>query len=177
MKKTLIAVVLGCAAILSARDIKDNLDKAKIGANIIPGWTINRSSKAADYGKGKIIVGSEADEKAFQFQAPADRSNSFYMLGATPVKVGEFLEFSAEVKGKGTVTISYYAYSAKNGFLTGIKIPYKTFTLTNDWQEIECKLPIVPSTKGTVALIRPSIRVSQGGLLVIEDIDLEIDND
>ena len=117
MKKTLIAVVLGCAAILAARDIKDNLERAVIGADMIPGWQINKSGKAADYGKGKIIVGHEADEKALQLNAPADRTLSIYMQSSTPVKVGEYLEFSADVKGKGMVTISYYTYNAKDQYI------------------------------------------------------------
>lgn len=177
MKKTLIALVLGCAAILSARDIKDNLDRAKIGAKMIPGWTLNHSRKAADYGKGKVVVGSESDEKAFEFTAPADRGNSIYMLSSTPVKVGEFLEFSMKVKGTGTISLSYFTYTSKDRYLGGVKIPRKSFQLTNNWQEIECKLEIMPSKNGTVGRIRPCIALSKGGKVVIEDIDLEIDDD
>lgn len=177
MKKTLIAVVFGCAAILTARDIADNLDRARIGADMIPGWLINKSVKAADYGKGKIIVGHEADEKALQLNAPADRTVSIYMSSSTPVKAGEFLEFSADVKGKGAVTISYYTYNAKEQFITDVKVPSRTFTLTPVRTEIKCKLPIAPSKSNSLSRIRPCIVLSKGGEMVIEDIDLEIDND
>ncbi|MBQ9770431.1 MAG: hypothetical protein IJW23_01265 [Lentisphaeria bacterium] len=178
MKKTLIALSLAAAALVSARDIKDNLDSAKIGAEMIPGWTINRSNKAADYGKSVIVVGSEADEKALQLTAPADRSNSIYMLGATAVNAGEFLEFSAKVKGKGTVTLSYYPYGEKGGFVGGVPVPYKAVVLGNNWVEIKCKLQVKNSNNGTlVKFIRPCISLSKGGELLIEDIDLEIDND
>ena len=178
MKKTLIALSLAAAALVSARDIRDNLDSAKVGDAMIPGWTINRSNKAADYGKSVIVVGSEADEKALKLTAPADRSNSIYMLGATTAKAGEFLEFSAKVKGKGTVTLSYYPYTAKGGFVGGVPVPYKAFVLSDSWVEIKCKLEVKNSRNGTiVGSIRPCVSLSKGGELFIEDIDLEIDND
>ena len=178
MKKTLIALSLATLSLLSARDIKDNLDSAKIGAPMIPGWTINRSSKAPDYGKGEIVVGSESDEKALKLTAPADRSNGIYMLSATTVKAGEFLEFSAKVKGKGSVTFSYYPYNAKGGFVGGVPVPYKAFTLTGEWVEVKCKLEVKDSKNGTAVVgIRPCLTLSKGGELMIEDIDLEIDND
>ena len=177
MKKTLIAVVLGCAAILAARDIKDNLERAVIGADMIPGWQINKSGKAADYGKGKIIVGHEADEKALQLNAPADRTLSIYMQSSTPVTVGEYLEFSADVKGKGMVTISYYTYNAKDQYIGDVKTQSQSFTLTENLKEIKCKLKIMPSKSTSLGRIRPCIVVSKGGELVIEDIDIEIDND
>ena len=178
MKKTLIAVSLATVSLLSARDIKDYLDSAKIGAPMIPGWTINRSNKAADYGKGEVVVGSEADEKAFKLTAPADRSNAIYMLGSTSVKAGEFLEFSAKVKGKGTVTFTYYPYGIKGAFVSGVPVPTKTVVLTDKWTEVKGKLEVKNSKNGTiVGAIRPSIVLSKGGELLIEDIDLEIDND
>ena len=177
MKKAMIAMVLGCAAILSARDVKDYLDTAKIGASMIPGWTINKSNKAADYGKTQIIVGSEADEKAFQIVAPADRSAAVYMISSTPVNVGEFLEFSAKVKGKGQITFSFYTYNAKDQYVAGVKIPNKTFVLTGTWTEIKCKLPVKDSAASQVGRIRPCFSLSKGGELQIEDIDLELDND
>ena len=178
MKKTLIALSLATLSLLSARDIKDNLDTAKIGDPMIPGWMINRSTKAPDYGKGEIVVGSKADEKALKLTAPAERSNGIYMRSATTVKAGEFLEFSAKVKGKGSVTFSYYPYNAKGGFVGGVPVPYKAFTLTNEWVEVKCKLEVKDSKNGTAVVgIRPCLTLSKGGELMIEDIDLEIDND
>ena len=177
MKKTLMTLAVGCMALVSARDIPVQLEQAKLGADVIPGWTFNKSVKAFQ-GKGEIVIGSEADEKALQLTAPADRSNSIYMLGATAVNAGEFLEFSAKVKGKGTVTLSYYPYGEKGGFVGGVPVPYKAVVLGNNWVEIKCKLQVKNSNNGTlVKFIRPCISLSKGGELLIEDIDLEIDND
>ena len=177
MKKSLVATIFCCAAILSARDIADNLDRAAIGSKMIPGWTINKVGKAADYGKSEIVVGSEPDDKALKLIAPAKRYVAVYMLTSTPVRNGDFLEFSADVKGKGTVTFAYYTYNAKDRFI-GVPVSRKTITLTNSWKEVKCKLPIKNTTGDkAVARIRPCITLSAGGELLIEDIDLEIDND
>ena len=99
------------------------------------------------------------------------------MLTSTPVRNGDFLEFSADVKGKGTVTFAYYTYNAKDRFI-GVPVSRKTITLANSWKEVKCKLPIKNTTGDkAVARIRPCITLSAGGELLIEDIDLEIDND
>ena len=177
MKKALIAITLCCAAILPAKDIKDYLDTAKIGAAMIPNWTVNKSSKAADYGKTQIVVGSEADEKALKVTAPADRGVAVYMLVSTPVNAGEFLEYSAKVKGKGQLTLSFYTYNAKDQYVGGVKIPNKTFVLTDTWTEIKCKFPVKDSAASPVGRIRPCFTLTKGGELLIEDIDLELDKD
>ena len=177
MKKTLLTLAVGCAALVSARDIPVQLERAAIGAAEIPGWTVNKSAKADDYGKGEIVVGSEADEKAFHAIAPAKRTSAYYMIAHTPVKVGEYLEFSADIKGKGTVTFSYYMYDAKGRFLSGVRPDRKVFTLTDRWTEVKFKLKIISSPEGTVGKIRPCFTLSPGTDLLIEDLELEIDDD
>lgn len=177
MKKTLIALVLSCAALLAARDIRVNLNGAKLGADKIPGWMLNRSGKSADFGKGEVVAGSESDKKAFKMKAPANRHVAFYTVNAYPVKVGEKLEISADVKGKGTITVGYYAYGEKGRNITAAPGSSKTFKLTDKKTEIECEIPLDAPKSGKLLTIRPFISVAAGGEAVVEDIEIEIDND
>lgn len=176
MKKTLMTLAVGCMALVSARDIPVQLEQAKLGADVIPGWTFNKSVKAFQ-GKGEIVIGSEADEKAFHVVTPAGKSTAYYMQAGVPVKVGEYLEISADVKGKGSITFSYYTYTDKDGFLSGVKAESKTINLTGNWKEIKFKLKINPSTQGVVSRIRPCFTVAPGSEVWIEDLELEIDDD
>ena len=104
MKKTLIVLSLACAALLAARDIPVSMDNAKIGAETIPGWILDKYGKIEDLGSGKIVVGSEADDKAFHVVSTL-RTTAFFRTSAVPVKIGETFEFSAKIKGKGKYTI------------------------------------------------------------------------
>lgn len=176
MKKTLIALTLCCAAILSARDITVALNSAKIGDATIPGWVINKSNKAADYGKGEIIAGSEADEKAFKITPPADRATSFYTAAAHKAKPGDKVELSAKVKGKGSFSFGYYTYDATGArFLSGVRNTSKSHPLKDEWTEVEIELVVGTSPQGEIGMIRPVISVAKGAELIIEDIEIEID--
>ena len=177
MKKTLIACVLGCAALLAARDVAVPLNSAKIGAASIPGWIINKSNPAADYGKAEIIAGSEADEKAFKVTAPADRNATFYSTKAYPAKVGEKIEFSAKVKGKGRFLFGFYGYAA-NGvkYLDGIPNRDRTFDLTDTLTEIKVEIVITASPQGEIGTVRPFFATVKGSELIIEDLEIDIED-
>ena len=178
MKHAAIALAICFAAVLSAGDVSVPLNSAKIGDATIPGWVLNKSHKADDYGKGEVIAGSEADEKAFKVTPPADRGISFYSGKAYPAKVGYKLEFSADVKGKGTVTFGFYAYNETgNKYIGGLKNHTKTFQLTDKLTEVKAEIFVEATPLGEIGAIRPVISVSKDSELVIEDIDIDIEDD
>ena len=175
MKKALLLLAFGCAAVLAADDLPVGLKTAKLGAPTIPGWIINKSSKAADYGKGEIIAASEPGKMAFKIVAPADRGVAFYTARAFPVKVGQVLEVSAKVKGKGWLSLGFYGYG-NNRFLGGIANSNKSFQLQEGLTEVKAEIVINGSKAGNLDSIRPAITVSKGGEAVIEDLEVEIEN-
>ena len=176
MKKTLFALALGCAAMLVAKDIPVGLKNAKIGAPTLPGWILNRSGKAADYGKGEIIAGSKAGEKAFKITAPANLRAAFYTASPFSVKVGQVLKISAKAKGKGTIIFGFYGYNNGSKFLGGIADASKSFQLTEEMTELKAEIIVNKSTQGELNTLRPAITVMKGGEAVLEDIEIEIED-
>lgn len=174
MKKTLIALVLGCTAMLAARNIGVNLNGGKIGASAIPGWLLNRSGKSADFGKGEIIAGSETNKKAFKMTAPANRHVAFYTMSAYSIKEGEKLVITADVKGKGTITVGYYAYGEKGRNVSAGPNSNKTFTLTGSKTNAKCEIVITSSKQAKILSIRPFMSVATGGEATIENLKIEI---
>lgn len=176
MKKTLFLLAIGCAAVLAAEELPVGLKTAKIGAPVIPGWIINKSAKAVDYGKGEIVAASEAGKMAFKISAPADRGAAFYTARAFPVKIGQVLEISAKVKGKGSITLGFYGYNNGAKFLGGIANTGKTFQLQEGLTKVKAEIVIGSAKTGELNTLRPAITVSAGGEAVIEDLEIEIEN-
>ena len=172
MKKRLIPLIFACAALLSAEDFPIGLDKAKIGDSKMPGWNLNTFGFKDGVGKGEIIAGSKEGTKAFKFTTTT-RMTAFYTK-AVPSKVGDVLEFTARVKGKGTLILGYYNYGDKYVYLQAAPESSRSFKLQPDWQEISCKITVVPSQKGELKYVRPMITLRSNSEVIMEDISIKL---
>ncbi len=173
MKHTLIPVILSCAALLAAKDIPVRMDKAKIGDSKIPGWSLNTFGFKDGVGKGEIVAGSQDGIKAFKFTT-TNRMTSFYVSKAEPVKIGDVLEITARVKGKGRLILGYYAYAEKHRYLQAAKDSSREITLTDEWQEVKCVITVSAPPKGDLKMIRPMITLRPNSDMLMEDIVIEL---
>lgn len=175
MKKfTVCAILACCAAVLCAGDIEiDNtLKNSKIGADKPLGWALNGNAKTL--GKGQIIAGSEKGEKAFKI-VTQKAGTSFYRLSPTPGKPGDKVKISAEIKGKGRATVGYYTYTGASNYFPAVKAS-KTFTLTDQFQDIEVEFVIQKGAKGQSSdNIRFFVRAEANSEAIFEDLEFEVD--
>lgn len=175
MKKfTVCAILACCAAILSAGDIeiKNTLKNSKIGAEKPIGWQLNGNPKFL--GKGEIIQGSEKDEKALKIVTQKN-GTAFYRLNATPAKAGDKVKISADVKGKGKVTLGFYTYVGLAGYFSAVDAE-KTVDLTDTFKEVEFEFVVKNGAKGQVCEnIRFFVKAQPNTEVVVEDLEFEVD--
>ena len=176
MKKITIALLCGCAFALFAGDVelKNVINKSKIGDKTIRGWTVNKSRK--DLGSAEVIQGSEKDEKAFKIIANT-QDVCYYYLSGLKAKAGDKLEISAEIKGKsaGKFYLGYYTYTAKGVYFEAVQA-VKSFAVTENKTEVKAEFVIQNGAKGQeTACIRPFIRIDRQSEVIVEDIEVEVD--
>lgn len=174
MKKFIALLVCCCCTAVFAGDVevKDVIKKSAMGAETIRGWGLNRSSKFV--GTGKIVQGSEKDEKAFTITAGKART-AFYSYAALKAKAGDKIKISAEVKGKGIYVFGFYTYRNGNKFFAS-KNTLTTFTLTDKKQDAEFEFVIPNGIKGEITdHVRPFIAADSNSTVTIEDLEIEID--
>lgn len=176
MKKIALAIVSCCAIALVAGDIeiKNSINKSKIGANSITSWTVNKSRK--DLGKAEIIQGSEKNEKAFKITSNT-QDVVYYRMIPINVKAGDKVEISAEIKGKSTgkFYLGYYTYTDKNVYFEAVNA-VKAFDVPATKQEVKAEFVVQNGAKGQVtSIIRPYVRIDANSEVIIEDLEIEVD--
>lgn len=173
MKKTFIMCALAFAAVLSAKEVSFNMKRAKIGDTCIPFWHQNFHGAKTGHGKGEVIAATKAGAKAFKITSFA-RNTVFFSGAAYNISVGDTLEISARVKGKGSVIFSYYGYTIKGAFLPVPPTVAKKETLSNDWKNIKLQIKIVPSMKGEQKRIRPVVTALANSEVILEDVKMQL---
>ena len=174
MKKFVTLFVVCCCAAAFAGDleIKNVINKSKIGASSIASWGANKSNKLI--GTGVIIQGSEKDEKAFKITS-GKVATYFYSYPSYAAKAGDKIKISAEVKGKGTCIVGFYSYNKSNKFIP-VANSRKFVKVDDKKQEIEAEFVITNGKKGEIVeLVRPCIAADANSEVIIEDLEFEID--
>lgn len=176
MKKFIVLLACCCcAAVFAANiEIKDVINKGKIGDKTLPGWTMN-VVKGREIGSAVIIQGSESDEKAFKITSRKDRT-SFFSKKHYIAKAGDKVKVSAVVKGKGSYVFGFYIYNVRNQFLNASS-NHKTVPVSNRAKEVEFEFVVPNGVKGDVTThIRPYVAAAPRSEVIIEDLEIEVES-
>lgn len=176
MKKFIALIACCCCAAVFAGDveIKDVINKGKIGDKKLPGWAMN-VVKGRELGTAAIVQGSESDEKAFKITSGKDRT-AFFSQKHYVAKAGDKVKVSAIVKGKGAFVFGFYIYNVRNQFLNASS-NHKTVPVSSRAKEVEFEFVVPNGVKGDVTThIRPYIAAGPRSEIIIEDLEIEIDH-
>jgi len=172
------SIVLTAAAMIAAfalsadDDLKINGDfkGSNLGDASPAKWTKNFST-SPDIGKSTVVKGEKDGEFALQVTT-GKRDTPFYS-GAFKASAGDTLEITADVKGKGKIQFSYYAYNEKGQFLAGKGA--SLIDVNGDFAEYKSKIVIDEVKEKTVAFVRIVFSAAPNSDVTFKDVEAEIE--
>ncbi len=142
MKRILTAVAVFSGVMIYAGALKIN-GEFKPGKKELPaGWLQNKGGWAKPFGKVEVVAGSKNNIKAMKITS-TKKSTHVYTGTMFPVKVGDKVELSFKVKGKGKGSIGIYSYDNKGWIVTDTQ----SFAAKPEWGDLKKTIKVVPGKK------------------------------
>ena len=169
MKKIVILAAAMCSALtLSAQLPAVTGAPANKQTKVIRNWLVQ--AQPCDKATVQTNIGKDGKVTSHVF-SPVKDGFVFFSGNTLKYQKGDSFELTCKVKGSGSVTLGYMAYSNTNKFLTSIRS--KTFTLKEGEENtFKAELTVVDGKEFPTATIRPFIGVNKNSKVELLDLKL-----
>jgi len=160
LKKILLVSAALCGTLLWAGtgiETNWNTQVLKPGATMVNGWTQNRQSIEKG-GKGQVVTDDLSEKTVFRVIGGIG-STDYYFVKPVDAQVGDTLQIRIIARGKGAISVGYYAYDAKMSWFRTAH-GTETVKLDDNPQEYKVEIPVENGLKEQItARIRPTVSV------------------